>query len=111
MGARTANMAKMTSKITPGTHKFNKKTEEFRPKLGQIMDNSTKNGRRSALYFLLLGMCCGRQSIGLIEITTENIDIVPKTSLANTMGGTNLVYKPLGGTVAGTAVGTVYIYI
>ena len=54
-------------------------------------------------------MCCGRQSIGLIEITTENMDIVPKTSLANTMGGTNFVYKPLGGTVAGTAVGIGYI--
>ncbi len=75
------------------------------------MENSTKNGGRSALYFLLWGMCCGRQSAGLIEITTKNVDIVSKTSLANTMGGTNLVYKPLGGTVAGTAVGIGYIYI
>ncbi len=72
--------------------------------------NNKKCGR-SALYFLLLGVSFGRQSTGLIEITTKNINIVPKTSLANTMGGTNLVYKPLGGTVAGTAVGIGYIYI
>ena len=64
----------MTSKITPGTHKFNQKTKEVRPKLGQIIENSTKNGGRSALYFLLLGMSFGRQSTGLIEISKKSAD-------------------------------------
>ena len=72
------------------------RTSIFTPQLEQ------KNGRRSALYFLLLGVRFDRQSTGLIEIA---MDIVPRTSLANTMGGTNLVHKRLGGTVAGTAVG------
>ena len=97
MGVRTAKITKMTSTIIPRTHKFNQHIEKHK---------NTKNGGRSALYFLLLGVCFGRQSTGLIDITTK-MDIVPKTSLANTMGGTNLVHKRLGGMVAGKAVGIV----
>ncbi len=66
-----------------------RRMRENRPKLGQSADTlldskPKKNGGRSAL---------------------TKMDIVPKASLANTMGGTNLVHKRLGGTVAGTAVG------
>ena len=42
---------------------------------------------------------------GALSITKKHMDIIPRTSLANTMGGTNLVHKRLGGTVAGMAVG------
>ncbi len=63
-----------------------------------------KNGGRSALYFLLLGVCFGRQSTGLIEITNKNERCSPDL-LGKHNGRNNLVHKRLGGMVAGTAVG------
>ena len=59
MGVRTA---KMTSQTNPGTHKFN-------PQILKTHKNFLKNGGRSALYFIPLGVSFDRQSTGLIEIT------------------------------------------
>ena len=54
------------------------------------IDSKTKtDGKRSALSCLLVGVRFDRQSTGLIEIA---MDIVPRTSLANTMGGTKELY-------------------
>ena len=46
----------------------------------------TKNGGRSALYFLLLGLCFGRAE-HRPRRNNKKIDIVPKTSLAHRMRG------------------------
>ncbi len=69
---------------------------EFRPKIVQSIDihsktKTTKNGGRSAQYFLLLGMCFDRQSTGLIEITeTTNaycsLDLLTKGNGGNKFG-------------------------
>jgi len=50
-----------------------------------IHSKTKTDGRRSALSCLLVGVRFDRQCTGLIEIA---MDIAPRTSLANAMGGT-----------------------
>ncbi len=58
----------------PNKPKIYRNIDEFRRNVGSVWiltltPKLTKNGGRSALYFLLLGGCFSRQSSGLIDLT------------------------------------------
>ena len=69
----------------PNNPKIDRNIDEFRRNVGSVWiltltPKLTKNGGRSALYFLLLGGCFSRQSSGLVDLKNRTTNVCSFTN-------------------------------